>query len=291
MKRVIKTCVFIVVLTMLASLFSGCEFWNDITDQLGITDPNDYTLSKNYTYDNDMDKTTKVMYLHQGVENGFKYKLYTDHAEITGYEGEATDIVIPDKLEGLPVTIIAKNAFHQSSITSVQMSDSVLEIRDGAFYEAKALIQVTLGQNVQFIGAYAFFGCESLEAVHLNDSLREIRAYAFNSCSSLKSIVITSSVESIGDHAFYLCSSMFKAFVSGSVTNIGDNVFGRCHPNFKIYAPASSTAHNYAIQNSTLYIECYTHLEESYNTDTNDVDVSYDDEHEHGSEDEESTEE
>ncbi|MBR5272492.1 MAG: leucine-rich repeat domain-containing protein [Clostridia bacterium] len=290
MKRLIKICIFIVILTLIASIFTGCEFWDNVKNQLQGGDTDDYTLTKNFTYNSNSNEPTKVIYMHQGEENGFKYKLYSDHAEIIGYKGEETDIVIPERIESIPVTIIAKNAFHQSNITSVQISNSVTEIGDGAFYEAKRLLQVTFGENVQVIGKYAFFGCDSLDGVYLNNTLREIKEYAFNSCLSLESIVITDSVESIGDHAFYLCQSMFKVFIPGSVMQMGDDVFGRCHQNFKIYAPASSVAHNYALQNSTLFIECYTHLEESYNDDTNDVDVSYDDEHEHGTENEETTE-
>ena len=152
------------------------------------------------------------------------------------------------------------------------------------------MLEVTFGNSVQTVGKYAFFGCESLVGVYLNDGLKTIREYAFNSCYALESIVITDGVEQIGEHAFYLCKSMYKAFVTGNVSQFGDDVFGRCHENFKIYAPMSSPAYNYAQSSALLYVECYSHLEQAYNEDTNDADVSYgDDEHNHDGENTEET--
>lgn len=287
MKRSFKICILLVAISLLLSLFTGCEFWDNIVNQLG-GDTEDYTLTKGYTY-HDTDDETKISYIHSGEENGFKYKLYSNYVEITGYTGSETDIEIPSYIEETPVTEIGKNAFQQSHITSVKIPDTVIEIREAAFYDAKRLLEVTFGRDVQVVGKYAFFGCESLVGVYLNDSLRVIKEYAFNSCYSLDSIVITDGVDEIGDHAFYLCKSMYKAFVPGNVTKFGNDVFGRCHENFKIYAPMSSPAYNYAQSSSLLYIECYSYLEQVYNEDTNDADVSYgDDDHNHG---EESTEE
>lgn len=287
MKRSFKICILLAAISLLLSLFTGCEFWDNIVNQLG-GDTEDYPLTKGYTY-HDTDGTTKISYIHSGEENGFKYKLYSNYVEITGYTGTETDIEIPSYIEETPVTEIGKNAFYQSHITSVKFPDTVIEIREASFYDAKRLLEVTFGKNVQVVGKYAFFGCESLDAVYLNDSLKFIKEYAFNSCYSLESIVIPDGVEEIGEHAFYLCKSMYKAFVPGNVTTFGDDVFGRCHENFKVYAPMSSPAYNYAKSSALLYIECNSHLEQAYNEDTNDAEVSYGDDG-HDQDDETTTE-
>ena len=286
MKLCFKILILLMALSLALSMLTGCEFWDNIVNQLG-GETDDYTLTKGYTY-HDTDETTKVSFIHSGEFNGFRYKLYSNYVEITGYSGSETDIEIPSTIESTPVTEIGKNAFHQSHITSVKIPDTVIEIREAAFYDAKRLLEVSLGKNVLTVGKYAFFGCENLGAVYLNDGLKTIKEYAFNSCYSLESIVITDSVEEIGTHAFYLCKAMYKAFVPGNVTRFGDDIFGRCHQNFKVYAPMSSPAYNYSQSSSLLYIECNNHLEQSYNEDTNDADVSYGDDHEHN---EESTQE
>ena len=283
MKRCFKIFILIEAVCILLSALAGCEFWDNIVNQIK-PDTEDYTLTKGYTYE-DTQGTTKVSYIHSGEVDGFKYKLYSNYVEITGYTGTETDIEIPAYIEETPVTEIGKNAFHGSQITSVKIADTVMEINDAAFYEADRLLEVTLGRNVAIIGKYAFFGCESLNAVYLNDALRVISAYAFNSCSSLESIVITDGVEEIGEHAFYLCKAMYKAFVPGNITEFGNDVFGRCHENFKVYAPMSSPAYLYTQSSGLLYIECNSYLESVYNEDTNDADVSYgDDEHDHSGE-------
>ena len=280
MKFIFKICISIVALSLILTAFTGCDFWNDIKTQLN-GETEDYTLTKGYTY-HDTDDVTQVSLIHSGEENGFKYKLYSDHVEITGYIGIETDVVIPSVIEETDVTTIAKNAFHQSAITSVKIPDTVTEIREAAFYDSKSLLEVTFGKNVITVGKYAFFGCESLTAVYLNDGLKFIKEYAFNSCFTIDSIVIPNSVEEIGDHAFYLCKSMYKIFIPENVSKFGEDVFVRCHENFKIYAPIDSIAQIYAQDNGILYVECYTYLEDSYNSDTNDTHASYDDEHNHG---------
>lgn len=287
MKRTFKIGIAIVAISLFLSVLTGCDFWDNISKQLGADEPS-YTLTNGYTY-KDNDGTTKVSVIRNGEENGFKYILYSNRVEITGYTGVETDIEIPAEIEGTPVTAIGKNAFEKTNITSIKMPDTLIEICDYAFYEATSLIEVTLGENVQRVGKSAFFGCSSLGAVYLNNALKIIDEYAFNSCTVLESIVITNSVEKVGDHAFYMCTSLFKAFLPGSIRELGEDVFVRCHQNFKIYAPMSSAAHNYALNNSIMYIECYTYLEQAYNDDTNDVDVSYDDEHEHNGDGEENS--
>lgn len=276
MKNIFKIFIAIVAVSLVLTAFTGCDFLNSLSG-----DTEDYTLTKGYTY-HDTDEVTQVSLIHSGQTDGFKYKLYSDHVEITGYTGAETDVEIPSTIEETPVTEIAKNAFHQSGITSVKIPDTVTEIREAAFYDSKSLLEVTFGKGVLTVGKYAFFGCDNLSSVYLNDGLKSIKEYAFNSCFSIDSIVIPDSVEEIGDHAFYLCRAMFKIYIPETVTNFGEDVFVRCHENFKIYAPANSAAQAYAQENSTLYIECNNYLEESYNSDVNDTSASLGDDHDHG---------
>ena len=45
------------------------------------------------------------------LSNGLEYEVYGDHVEITGYTGSAAQVVIPAKIDGLPVTTIGAYAF------------------------------------------------------------------------------------------------------------------------------------------------------------------------------------
>ena len=120
-----------------------------------------------------------------------------------------TDIVIPSIYNGLPVTSIRYSAFYNcSSLTSIEIPDSVTSIGDGAFYNCSSLTSIEIPDSVTSIGYYAFSGCTSLKSVTIGDSVTSIRERAFSHCSSLTSIVIPDSVTSIGNYSFRGCSSL-----------------------------------------------------------------------------------
>ena len=95
-----------------------------------------------------------------------------------------------------------------SSLTSIEIPNSVTSIGNSAFYGCSSLTSVVIPDSVTSIGNSAFRGCSSLTSIVIPDSLTSIGGGAFEDCSSLTSIVIPDSVTSIGDYAFYRCSSL-----------------------------------------------------------------------------------
>jgi hypothetical protein len=120
---------------------------------------------------------------------------------ITGYTGSASDVTIPDTIDGLPVTSIG----------------------DGAFYGSYLNI-VLIGNNVTNIGDYAFAYCPYLTEVAIGTNVTSIGDYAFAYCSYLTEAVIPNSVTSIGDYAYYGGAMSCVAFGT-NVTSIGDYAF------------------------------------------------------------------
>ena len=140
------------------------------------------------------------------LENGLEYKVYEDHVEITGCDRSAEgEMIIPETIEGLPVTSIGYKAF----------------------YECSALTSVTIPNSVTSIGEYAFSDC-SLKSITISDSVTSIEKWTFYHCSSLTSIVIPDSVTSIGESAFSCCSSLKSITISNSVTSIWGDAFLGC---------------------------------------------------------------
>lgn len=90
----------------------------------------------------------------------FSYVLDADgNASVTGYEGEATAIAVPETLNGSPVTGIADGAFYDcDSLLSVQLPRGIQTIGYGAFGECDSLLSVSLPESVQFIDEDAFDG-------------------------------------------------------------------------------------------------------------------------------------
>ena len=77
------------------------------------------------------------------------------------------DIIIPAEYEGLPVTSIGEYAFRNcSSLTSVEVPDSVTSIGYEAFWYCSGLTSVVIGDSVTTIGSYAFSGCRNLTSVY-----------------------------------------------------------------------------------------------------------------------------
>lgn len=138
-----------------------------------------------------------------------------------------TELVIPYKINGVTVTSIDDAAFSRcTSLTSIEIPNSVTSIGGGAFY-----------------------GCSSLTSINIPDSFTTINDNAFSDCSSLTSINIPNSVTSIGNYTFRGCTSLVSINIPHSVTSIGSGAFNGC-TNLKIYCEQGSYAETYAKANN-----------------------------------------
>ena len=85
---------------------------------------------------------------------------------VTGYEGNALHVEIPESHNGLPVTVIGENAFANcQTLESVSFPSTLKTIRAGAFKECKALKSVDLPANLLAIEANAFQRCNAIQNV------------------------------------------------------------------------------------------------------------------------------
>ena len=151
--------------------------------------------------------------------------------ELSNYNGDGGDVVIPDTYLGLPVISIGNSAFENcESLISVTIPSSVTTIGNSAFSICSSLTTVTIGENSQLtsIGDSAFSNCSSFTSITIPDSVTSIGIAAFFNCDSLTSITIPDSVTTIGDYAFSDCSSLTSIVIPDSVTTIGENAFSWC---------------------------------------------------------------
>ncbi|MGN0533100.1 MAG: leucine-rich repeat domain-containing protein [Eubacterium sp.] len=96
---------------------------------------------------------------------------------------------------------------------SLTLPDSVVSIRDNAFYLCSNLYSVTLNNGLKSIGSKAFLKCENLQKIEFPDTVEEIGADAFSYCNSLKAVEIPASVNSIGDYAFFSTATNIKKII------------------------------------------------------------------------------
>ena len=180
------------------------------------------------------------------VSGLYTYTVNADNASVTITDYPTTEtgaLVIVDTLGGYPVTSIGNGAFQScSSLTSVNIPNSVTSIADFAFYNCSSLTSVTIPDSVTSIGDYAFRSCTGLTSITIPDSVSSIEAGAFESCTSLTSVVIPDSVSSIGGlggRVFYNCSSLTSVTIPNGVSIIWQDTFRSCSSLTSVVIPDS----------------------------------------------------
>ena len=127
------------------------------------------------------------------------------------------------------LTSIGNYAFmYCSSLTSVNIPDSVTSIGNGAFSGCSSLTSVNIPDGVTSIANTTFCGCSSLTSINIPDKVTSIGIAAFGECESLTSITIPNSVTSIDKDAFRRCSNLTAIAIPDSVDSIGGMPFQNC---------------------------------------------------------------
>lgn len=158
---------------------------------------------------------------------GLKYELVEvedgqDYYIVTGI-GTCTDeyVVIPSTYNGLAVKAIASNAFRDSVMKGVIISD-----------------------NITSIGVYAFYNCDNLVTVVIPDSVISISNFAFQDCDGVKTVIVGSGVAEIGFDAFKSCDTLASVTIGDGVTLIKDGAFDNCDSLTDVYYAGSETEWN-----------------------------------------------
>ena len=98
-------------------------------------------------------------------------------------------------------------------------------IGNSAFGWCTSLTSINIPNSVTNIGNWAFNFCSSLISINISNSVTNIGDWAFSFCSSLISINISNSVKNIGNGAFSGCKSLPKINIPSSVVNMNGNPF------------------------------------------------------------------
>ncbi len=109
----------------------------------------------------------------------FRYRVENGNAVITGYEGNAALLTIPDKLDGYPVVSIGERAFEGANVAAVVLPDGLQDIGWFAFYNCHKLLNVTIPASTSAIGYAVFDGCGALTLYCPKDSYAERYARSY----------------------------------------------------------------------------------------------------------------
>ena len=147
---------------------------------------------------------------------GVLYEVVDGTAQVVGYEGSESSVTIEEMYEGVLVTKIGDNAFKNSTITSVEIPDTVTVIGNSAFYGCAGLTEIVIPEEVTTIGNSAFQDCNGLTEIVIPDNVTSIGKSAFEMCLGLMSATIGDSVTSIGDNLFDYSSSLSSITFKGT---------------------------------------------------------------------------
>lgn len=149
--------------------------------------------------------------------NHYKYEYYADGtACITKYSGKDAELVIPDTLDGHPVTSIGNDAFYYcTSLTAVTIPSSVTAIGANPFRCCSELVEINVSP--------AHPTLEVKDGVLFDKTKKRLVTYP---CAfSTRSYSIPQGIREIGGRAFAACVSLTAVTIPDSVTSIGANPF------------------------------------------------------------------
>ena len=162
---------------------------------------------------------------------GLAYSVQNNCVIITGI-GTCidTEIIIPDKMIGLPVTSIGDAAFQNcSNLTSISIPEGVISIGSSAFKNCSNLTSVSIPEGITSIKDSTFKNCSSLTSVSIPEGVITIGLYAFSDCGSLTGISIPAGVSNIEAQAFYNCANLTSISLPVEIKKIGQHAFVACY--------------------------------------------------------------
>ena len=208
-KLLLKFMALLLVAVMAISAFASCEETgkqnNDAQSEKEEVNDSEKTSDEESESDESASDDNAI-----GTE-GLAYKLLdNDTYEVSvGSAKEATEIVIPSRYNGKPVTSIAFDAFQGcTGLTSIDIPDSVTSIGSFAFHYCIGLTSIDVPDSVKSIGDSAFAYCTGLTSIDIPDSVTSIGAFAFSDCIGLTSVTIGNGVEIISDSVFSCCDGL-----------------------------------------------------------------------------------
>jgi hypothetical protein len=168
------------------------------------------------------------------------------------------DVIVPETLEGLPVTRVADYAFGWE-LSSITIPNTVTFIEDNAFSNCSPATTVNVPDSVTHVGISAFtrmsnlvesqFGgfaylattheaaIKSYSGAGGNVTIPEtiggnpvvyVFSSAFQNSTNLTSIALPSGITTIGSSAFQGCTNLTSVTIPDGVTTIGNSAFQGC---------------------------------------------------------------
>ena len=173
----------------------------------------------------------------------FEYEIKDSGIVIEKYVGSDTIVVVPESIDGLPVTEIGECAFSGSGLKAVSIPDTVVAIAYRAFSECDSITTLRVpfignGSDKGFLGY--IFGADShdknavavppsLDMLIVGNKATAVEENALRGCKTLSAVILPDSVTEIGRLAFFECTDLVYVDLGNSVSKIGEYSFAYCY--------------------------------------------------------------
>ena len=219
--------------------FSGCSGLTSITIPTGVTSIGDRAFSG----------CSGLTTLNFNAINCQDFEAYYDYGNRRYYPFSGTSLTtvnIGDSVQRIPANFV-RNC---SGLTSVTIPNSVTSIGEGAFRDCRGLTSITVPNSVTSIGYDAFRDCSGLTTLNFNaidcqyfEALIDDDNYYFPfSGTSLTTVNIGDSVQRIPANFVPYCSGLTSVTIPNSITSIGGGAFEGCSGLTSVTIPNSVTS-------------------------------------------------
>lgn len=162
-------------------------------------------------------KKSKCAELQRYVNKGLR---------ITGYNGfETTRVIVPSEINGRPVISIGEKVFMNTSLSEIVLPKSLKAILRNAFDGCKNLHNITLPDDITYLGK-ACFKNSGLSEIKFPNSLNMVPSCCCEEIITLESIVFGNNLKTIDYAAFRGCTKLSSVLLPDSLLQIGSKAFG-----------------------------------------------------------------
>ena len=145
---------------------------------------------------------------------------------IVGCDKKRTELVVPEKIDGLQVSYIGESAFANSMAESISLPKSISSLAYKMCQNATALKSISFGYQVNTIPESCFDGCTALTDFPTT-YINYIYTNAFHNCTSLN-IQKWPSLSSVSSSAFSGCTALTAFTMPGECSYVPSNLFDGC---------------------------------------------------------------